>query len=341
MRIYLRSFLVVLNQLRNVFILLIATVISGTVIFQIFYSSAYDPRFSGELIDSIFATIALLFAMEIYDFPHQGTVIIKLMWLIYPFIGLILIGIGIIEFGMVAFTFRYRLKAWNEWLAKTMNEHTILVGLGNVGTRILHELLENEVPTAVIIQETEKRPEFVQNMYKSPNVAVISGDASQISVLKEANVDKARALLAVTNDDLVNFKIATKAKEMNPKLRTVIRAFDQDFSQKVTDLFDIDAAISTSAIAAPAFVATSYEDGIIQTLRSKKGKTSFHLFSIPLTDTFSPVTVESFEEEFEVTILAIDKLAHPDSDDKIQPGSKLLVLGELRSLKRIKSQYCI
>ncbi len=330
-----------LNQLRNVIILLIATILSGTAIFQAFYSSAYDTRFSGELIDSIFATIALLLAIEIYDFPHQGTVIIKLMWLIFPFFGLILIGIGIIEFGMVAFTFRYRIKAWNEWLAKTMNEHTILIGLGNVGTRILHELLENEIPTTVIIREDEKRPEFVQEMLENPNVAIIFGDAAQIPVLEESNVTKARALLVVTNDDLVNFKIATKAKQLNPDLRTVIRAFDQDFSQKVTELFDIDAAISTSAIAAPAFVATSYEDGIIQTLKSKKGEKVFHLIALSLKDSFSPVNVESFEEEFSITILAIDKLAHPDSDDKIQPGSKLLILGELESVKRIKNQYCV
>ncbi|MHA1969647.1 MAG: potassium channel family protein [Candidatus Hodarchaeales archaeon] len=329
------------NKLRTVLFLLIISIAFGAAIFQLYYSINFDPNYTGNIIDSIFATIALMFAMEVYSFPHGGEFILKLVYIIYPFIGLLIIGLGIVEFGMFTFTLRYRLKAWNEWMAKTMYNHTVLVGLGNVGNRILLELISDEVPTAVITLESEKNTEFVQQMVEDQRVAVIFGDATQISVLKQANIEKARALLIVTNDDLINFKIATKAKELNPSLRTVIRAFDQDFSQKVTDLFDIDAAISTSAIAAPAFVATSYEDGIIQTLKSKKGDTEFHLMEVTLDSTFVPVTVEVIEDEFEVTILAVDKLAHPDSEDKIKSGSKLLLLGQIESLRRIKAKFCV
>jgi Trk K+ transport system NAD-binding subunit len=279
--------------------------------------------------------------MEVYSFPHNGEFILKLLYIVYPFLGLLIIGLGIIEFGMFTFTFRYRLKAWNTWMAKTMNNHTVLVGLGNVGTRILTELLEDAIPAAVITLEREKNSEFVQQMIEDQRVAVIFGDATQISILKEANITKARALLVVTNDDLINFKIATKAKEINPQLRTVIRAFDQDFSNKVTELFDIDAAISTSAIAAPAFVATSYEDGIIQTLKSKKGETEFHLMELILNKEFRPIMVESLEEDFEVTVLAVDKLAHPDSNDEIKTGSKLLLLGQIQSLRKLKTELCV
>ena len=159
-------------------------------------------------------------------------------------------------------------------------------------------------------------------------------------VLEEANIQKARALITVTNDDLVNFKIATIAKELNPQIRTVIRAFDIDFSQKVTGLFDIDAAISTSAIAAPAFVATSFEDGIIQTLKSKKGKADFHLMELSVKENFQKLSVGTIERDFDITILAIDKHAHPESNDIIHPGTKLLVLGEIEALRKIKLQFC-
>ncbi len=329
------------KKLRTVLLLLIITISFGAAIFQLYYSINFDPNFTGNIIDSIFATIALMFAMEVYTFPHSGELILKLVYIIFPFLGLLIIGLGIVEFGMFTFTLRYRLTAWNEWMAKTMYNHTILVGLGNVGTRIIAELLSDGIPATVITLENDKNSEFVEQMIEDQRVAVIFGDATQISVLKQANVEKARALLVVTNDDLTNFKIATKAKELNPKLRTVIRAFDQDFSEKVSGLFDIDAAISTSAIAAPAFVATSYEDGIIQTLKSKKGETEFHLIEITLDSSFSPVTVEVIEDEFEVTILAVDKLAHPDSEDKIKSGSKLLLLGQIESLRRIKKKFCV
>jgi Trk K+ transport system NAD-binding subunit len=288
------------------------------------------------IIDNVIATIALLLSLEVYSFPHGGELILKLFYVIYPFIGLVLIGIGLLEFGSIVFTYRYRLEAWNEWLAKDMENHTILVGLGNIGSRILSELKEDKIPTTVITLGGEKNSEYIQNLLDEDDVAIIFGDASQRSVLKKANVKKARALISVTNDDLVNFKVATIAKELNPSIRTVIRAFDKAFSEKVTDLFDIDAAISTSAIAAPAFVATSYEDGIIQTLKSKKGGKDIHLMEMNFTKGELPTTVEFLEKKFNITILAINKQAHPELSDRINKGAKLLVLGEIDELKRLK-----
>lgn len=277
MPIVFRSILVAFSKLKTVLLLIISATIAGTLIFQLYYHSSFDPRFTGNIIDSTLAILALMFAMEVYQFPYDGELIIKLVYVIYPFLGMALIGVGFLEFGMLVITQRFRLKAWNEWMAKTMENHTILIGLGNVGTRILQELSQQGIPTVVITLETEKHSEIVELFLEDPEASVIFGEATKTSVLKEANVQKAHVIIAATNDDLVNFKIASKAKGLNPKIRTIIRVFDQDFAKKVTNLFDIDAALSTSAIAAPAFVAASLETGIIQTLRSKKTGRDFHL----------------------------------------------------------------
>jgi len=226
-------------------------------------------------------------------------------------------------------------------MARTMDNHTILVGLGNVGTRILQELSLRNIPTVVItLEEREKHSEIKEQILENPKMSVIFGEATQISVLEETNITKARAIIIVTNDDLVNFKIATKAKELNPHIRTIIRAFDQDFVQKVTKIFEVDSAISTSAIAAPAFVAASYENGILQTLRSKKTGTDLHLFEINLIGKFDAVTVEFLEREYNCTVLAINKETHPEYDDRIEPDSKLLILGDIDALRKIKVRYC-
>ncbi|PWI47851.1 hypothetical protein CEE45_09415 [Candidatus Heimdallarchaeota archaeon B3_Heim] len=328
------------KQLKSAFLLLLGTITLGSLLFHWYYLPSFDSQYTGAILDNILATIALLLSMEVYTFPHTGDIVIKLLYIVYPFLGLVLIGIGIIEFGLIVFTYRYRLEAWNDWLANDMERHTILVGLGNVGSRIVNELKEDGIATTVITLEKDKS-ELINELLEHPSIALIFGDATQRPILEKANVLKARALIAVTNDDLVNFKIATIAKELNPSLRTVIRAFDVAFSKKVTELFDIDAALSTSAIAAPAFVATSFEDGIIQTLKSKKGKSDIHLMEIEISSTkrVSPLIVEEVERQFEITIVAIDKQPHPESDDKINPGSKLLILGEIKALRQLKSQF--
>jgi len=340
MSIFFRSFIVVFSRLRYVFFYLLVSILLGSSIFQLFYTSEFDPQFTGDLIDSIFASVSLMFAMEIYSFPYKGTIILKLIYVLFPFLGLIIVGIGIIEFSVVAFTFRNRMTEWNNWMAKTMNNHTILVGLGNVGTRILEELISQNISTSVVTLESEKHTEFVEQLLENREVAIIFGDASRKKTLLAAGITKARALIVVTNDDLENFRIAIKAKELNPKLRTVIRVFDQVFAQKVTAIFGIDAAISTSAITARTFVARSFEDGIIQTFQSKKTGRDFHLLELTLNANFEPVTVESLETEYEITILAIDNIAHPDYDDKVQSGAKILLLGDLTALRRLKEQFC-
>ncbi|MHA2053730.1 MAG: potassium channel family protein [Candidatus Hodarchaeales archaeon] len=335
----LSSILLAFKQLRNAIFLLCGTIIIGTLIFQLYYNTTFDPLYTGNIIDDIIATIALLLSLDVYSFPHGGSFLLKGYYVVYPFIGYVLIGIGLLEFGSIVFTYRYRLEAWNQWLAKDMENHTILVGLGNVGSRILSELKEDNIPTTVITMQDADSSEYLQNLLDDNTIAIVFGDATQQSVLLKANVKKARALLSVSNDDLVNFKIATIAKELNPNLRTVIRAFDTAFSEKVTELFDIDAAISTSAIAAPAFVATSFEDGIIQTLKSKKGGTEMHLMEVNFTHGELPTTVQLLERTFDITILAINKQAHPELSDKIEKESKLLVLGEIDVLRQLKRAY--
>ncbi|MFX0183539.1 MAG: potassium channel family protein [Candidatus Hodarchaeota archaeon] len=225
-------------------------------------------------------------------------------------------------------------------MAENMSGHTILVGFGNVGARILQELIDQDIPTVVIANEREKRFGILDKMAEKANIVIIFGEAAQIAKLKAANVSTARALIAAIDDDLLNFRIAVNAKELNPNIRTVIRIFDQIFARKATEIFDIDAAISTSAITASAFVARSWEDGIIQSFKSRKTGTDFHLFELSLDSEFDIVTVEFLEEEYDVTIFAVNKEAHPEYDDCIGPGAKVLLLGSLDSIRKLKERYC-
>jgi Trk K+ transport system NAD-binding subunit len=227
-----------------------------------------------------------------------------------------------------------------EKMAENMSGHTILVGFGNVGARILQELIDQDISTVVIASEREKRSEIFDKITEKENIVIIFGEATQIKTLKAANVSTARALIAAIDDDLSNFRIAVNAKELNPNIRTVVRIFDQIFAKKVTEIFDIDAAISTSAITASAFVARSWEDGIIQSFKSRKTGTDFHLFELSLDSEFDTVTVEFLEEEYDVTIFAVNKEAHPEYDDCIGPGAKVLLLGSLDSIRKLKERYC-
>jgi len=340
MQTNIRSFQVALGKLKYVFVYLLVTIFFGMIIFHFYYPRNAGTYYPKSILDSIFATISLLFSMEIYEFPHEGVLIIKLIYIIYPFMGLVLVGLGIIEFGMFTFTFRYRVTAWNEWLAEEMSNHTILVGAaGNVGTRIVQELVDKKVHTCLITKETERHQEDIEQMTANPGAAVIFGDASRSKTLHLANVSRARACIIVTNDEMLNFRIAIKAKEINPNIKTVVRVFDPVFGKKITNVYGIDATISTSAMSAPAFVAQTLEKGILHILRSKKHG-DFYVFEVTLNKKFQPISVEFLEEKHNLTILAVNGEAHPESDDIVNSFSKILLLGSLSSINQIKSTYC-
>ena len=76
------------------------------------------------------------------------------------------------------------------------------------------------------------------------------------SVLEQAGVRQARAVIVTTSDDLTNLDAAITARELNRDAKIVIRLFDETLATKVAGAFAMPT-ISTSQVAAPAFIAAA------------------------------------------------------------------------------------
>jgi Trk K+ transport system NAD-binding subunit len=131
--------------------------------------------------------------------------------------------------------------------------HVVVIGLGNVGFRVVGELADLGVP-AVAVDSAPDQP-FLATVRS--RVPLVIGDARVEDTLQRAGLARARSVVAATGDDSVNLGIGIAAKRMNPEVRTVVRLFDADFARKVEHALGIDAALSSSRIAAPTFVAAS------------------------------------------------------------------------------------
>jgi Trk K+ transport system NAD-binding subunit len=131
--------------------------------------------------------------------------------------------------------------------------HVVVVGLGTVGYRIVSELTDLGVP--VVAVDADADGGFLSTV--KAKVPLVVGDARLDDTLLQANLPRARAVVAATGDDSVNLGIGIAAKRMTPQARAVIRLFDADFARKVERTLGIDAALSASRIAAPTFVAAA------------------------------------------------------------------------------------
>jgi Trk K+ transport system NAD-binding subunit len=176
-----------------------------------------------------------------------------------PLVGALLLAEGLFKLGASLLDFRSHREQWMRIMARTQQAHVILIGLGHIGFRVLEELLEREVPVVVIEQNGDSA--FADEA-RAQGVPVVVGDARRNSLLAEANIEKARAVIACTDDDLVNLEVAIDARNLNPECNLVMRMFEQAVARKIGTAFALDSSFSTSALSAPAFAAAALDEHV-------------------------------------------------------------------------------
>lgn len=86
----------------------------------------------------------------------------------------------------------------------------IIVGAGETGINTAN-LLGGEFEVAII----EKDDELAKKVAQKTNALVLHGDGGDISILKEAGIENAFAVIAVTGDDKTNLMVSMIAKSEN------------------------------------------------------------------------------------------------------------------------------
>ncbi|NID17047.1 YbaL family putative K(+) efflux transporter [Luteibacter yeojuensis] len=101
-----------------------------------------------------------------------------------------------------------------------MAGHTVLVGHGRVGRRVLAELQAVGARTLLI----ESDEDAVRELRARGDVEVVVGNAAAAPVLAEANLAEARALIVAVSDPFEGGQIVRAARALRPDLPIVARA---------------------------------------------------------------------------------------------------------------------
>lgn len=235
-------------------LLLMATVLLvGGLLFWLL-DHAHHPT----LLYGVYTTWSLVFANPTEDLPTVP--ILQVLFFIVPVLGLVFIIEAIVEFSMLLRDRRRNERSWCKVMAASLSNHVVLIGLGKLGYRS-YRLLQRLGESVVVIERNSANT-FVQEL-RAEGVPILIGDARHDQLLVEANVAKARCIIVASNDDLANLEVALDARRMNPDIRVVVRMFDQNLADKVRAGFNIQIAMSQSAISAPAFVMAAVEGAIV------------------------------------------------------------------------------
>jgi voltage-gated potassium channel Kch len=144
-----------------------------------------------------------------------------------------------------------------------LSNHIIVVGLGNVGFRVVRELVRSG--ETVVAVERDSGGKFVETARTL--APVVLGNARAEETLQHAGLAGARAVLAVTDDDIANLGIGLAAKRAGRGARAVLRVFDDSLAAKLRDTLGVDAVLSVAGESASTFVAAALRPDVIHGFR--------------------------------------------------------------------------
>ncbi len=179
-------------------------------------------------------------------------------------IGLMLSGAAllVVVFGIVTdYLLTVRVEQALGLPKTSLKGHTVVAGAGNLGHRIVQDLLRLGEQVVAVDQRSDLR--FINPL--GDRVTVLHGDATEERVIELAGIGDARAIAAVTDNDVVNLRIAEMAKTLNPSIRTVIRVFSTRIVGRLgTNALGVDVVLNPSLTAAATFAASALAPNVLQ-----------------------------------------------------------------------------
>ncbi|MEZ0395507.1 MAG: NAD-binding protein [Anaerolineales bacterium] len=283
--------------------------------------------------EAVYLMLTLAFLQPSADFPASP--LLQIFFFVLPVIGVATLAQGLADFGIMLFNRRARSKEWEMAVASTLKNHTILVGLGHLGYRVVSILSQMEEPVAVL--ELSPSADMFSTVQKM-GIPVIQDDATRPAALEAAGIRQAKTIILCTQNDAMNLQIAVKARSMNPRIRVVIRIFDEDFALSLREQFGF-SALSATGMAAPAFAAAATGADVTNPISVEGQQLSLARLTLKAHAPFADKTVGFVEDTYRLSVVLIrrDGLSEMHSPDStpLHAGDTLAVLGGPESLNRL------
>ncbi|MDQ3677003.1 MAG: NAD-binding protein [Actinomycetota bacterium] len=126
-------------------------------------------------------------------------------------------------------------------------DHVVVIGLGQVGMRLCLVLRACKIP--VLAVELDEDGESV-GLAKELGLPVVVGRGADPALMRRLSLPKARAVAAMTGDDLENISVAMTARGIRPDVRTVLRVGDGDVANETRSLLALGIVRDVHRIAA-------------------------------------------------------------------------------------------
>jgi Trk K+ transport system NAD-binding subunit len=299
------------------------------------------PRMSW--IDALYFTVETITTTGYGDFSFGHQVIwLRLFAALLMFSGATTIALLVAFIADVLLSQRFVIAAARPRVRHLRN-HVIVVGLSELGIRVVTDLVNTGHDVAVIERDEENR--FV-SMAHELDVPVIFGDATLLQTLESARVDRARAVAVVTRDDMINIETGIILSEMLgprvlPKVNRraevplVLRVYDRALGFAVAQRFGFDNVRSTVELAAPWFIGAASGLEVLGTF--SVGQSSFTVGAMRVAPGSDLDGLQMTELSNQIRVIAFTPQdapveLRPRRDDRLRGGDTVYLVGPYREL---------
>ncbi|SPF39299.1 TrkA-N [Candidatus Sulfotelmatobacter kueseliae] len=295
------------------------------------------PWFDGFYM--VVTTLTTIGYQEVHPLSHAGRVFN--VFVILSGVSLLLLGVGslsqaLLEFELHNFFGRRRM----EREIGRLDGHYIICGMGRVGRSVARELAQKPVPFVIIENAEAKR-----QRYASENWLAIAGDATQEQTLRQAQIERARGLIAATTTDATNLYIVLTARGLNPRL-TIIARVSEDNAEKHLLTAGADSVVSPYSFAGRRIAQSLLRPHVVSFLDTATTHLGMDLeigeIQIMPNSVFAGKTIENshIRQERGVIVLAIKRREgmrfNPAPDERIEPDDCLIAMGEPAQLRQLE-----
>jgi len=194
-------------------------------IFIIAYIDFFQLNPGSSVSDLVYQSLQI-FVMASGTYTGPRIISLDIVRILAP----LLVYVSLISF--VAHRFYYHLELL--WLRTFTRNHTIVCGLGYVGSIVVRNSVVNEATPVVAIARdpTHQETEWCQRH----GITVVIGDATEQKTLGRAQVQTAQSIFIVTGEDEVNAKVIAQVNELTQKRKNKLKCYVHILDPNFTNL---------------------------------------------------------------------------------------------------------
>ena len=294
------------------------------------------PWFDGFYM--VITTLTTIGYQETHPLSHAGRVFN--VFIIFTGVALVFLAIGTLTQALLEFELRnfFGRRRMERDIGR-LSGHYIICGAGRVGRSAARELARKPVPFVMIEQSEAKATRY------GGEWLTMIGDATQGQVLRDAHIERARGLVAATTTDATNLYIVLTARGLNPKLRIIARASEDD-AEKHLLTAGADSVVSPYHFAGQRIAQSFLRPHVVSFLDTATTHLGMDLeigeICVGRDSSFAGKTIETsrIRQDRGVIILAIKREQgmrfNPSPEDRIEPGDYLIAMGEPSQLRQLE-----